>query len=369
MKVNFNISAVIANNALATSDSRLSKSLERLSSGLKINHAKDNPAGLAISKRMNAQLKGLSIATQNASDGISVIETAEGALSEVHAMLQRMNELAVKSSTGSINDSDRVAIQDEVDELKEEITRIARDTDFNGQALLNGSFDLKGYTNVEGVSFDYYADEVEVAKYDFTIDTITKDADGKITDVQVTMNQAAPNEFPPNTKVEYKDNLLHFTGPDGFEMKVKIEENVADNTPVTLDATGIGAMRLQIGANEGQLIEIRIPIMSLENIGVANVDMSTEASSRESIQKIAEGISFVSQARSRLGAYQNRLEHSTSSLDITNENMTGAYSRIIDVNMATEMTEYTNLQVMVQAGTSMLAQANERPQQVLQLLQ
>ena len=151
MKICYNASAMIANNALTRNDNKLAQSLQRLSSGLKVVEAKDNPAGMAMAKRMNAQLKGISVASQNSSDAISVIETADGALSEVHDILQRMNELAVKASTGTMGPEDRATVQDEIDQLKQEITRIADDTQFNGEPLLNGNFDLKGYTNEAAV--------------------------------------------------------------------------------------------------------------------------------------------------------------------------------------------------------------------------
>ena len=145
MRINYNVSAMISNNALTNNDNLLTKSLQRLSSGYKLNNAKDNPAGLAMAKRMNAQIEGISVAGQNASDGVSIIETADGALSEVSDMLQRMNELAVKASNGTMTQEDREIIQSEIAQLKSEITRVADTTEFNGQKLLNGEFARKGY--------------------------------------------------------------------------------------------------------------------------------------------------------------------------------------------------------------------------------
>lgn len=165
MKINFNTSAIIANKELSNHDKKLSTSIERLSSGYKINHAKDNASGLAIAKRMNAQIRGLTNSTQNASDGISVIETAEGALMEIQDMAQRLNELSVKASTGSITDSDREAIQAEVDQLRQEMERIVRDTEFNGQAILNGAFDLRGYASTPTVDVSYYSDSIIAGEY------------------------------------------------------------------------------------------------------------------------------------------------------------------------------------------------------------
>ena len=143
LKINYNISAMIANNSLKMNDNKLSAALERLSSGYKINNAKDDAAGLAIARRMNAQIKGLSVAEQDAKDGVSVVEIADGALAEVHDMLQRMNELAIKASNGTVSDDDRETIQSEVNQLKDEITRIGETTEYNGRKLFDGNFDLK----------------------------------------------------------------------------------------------------------------------------------------------------------------------------------------------------------------------------------
>jgi len=369
MNINFNMSAIIANNALANSDNKLSNSLEKLSSGFKINHAKDNAAGLAISKRMNLQIKGLTNAASIASNGISVIETAEGALSEVHSMIQRMKELAVQSSNGTCTSADRSAVQSEVIQLKEEIERLAEDTEYNGQSLLNGSFDLKGYSDNKSVSVKYYSDETPVSKYEITVTALaTFDVDGNVlTDAGVTLGAA----FPGGSSVEAEGNKVKVTAENGFEINFVIDNAmniVTDNTAI-LDITGLGAMTMQIGANEGQELNIRIPTISLENMDIEDTDLSTQDGALKALEEVDNATAFVSKTRSRLGAYQNRLEHTISSLNISGENMTSAYSRIMDVDMATEMTEYTKYQIMSQAGTSMLAQANERPQKVLQLLE
>lgn len=370
MRINYNVSAMISNNALSTSDDLLAKSLERLSSGLKINNAKDNPAGLAMAKRMNAQIEGLAKANENASDGISIIETADGALTEIHDMLQRMNELSVKASNGVITDADRQTIQDEVKELSEEIERIANSTEFNSQKLLNGEFDSKAYTTNESVKVSYYSDDVSVRTYDMTGAAVTFDADGNIDSFTATFGP----EFPVDLAVtDIKDNEVTLKASHGFEMKLDLtavaEAGMGAIGDFTIDATGIGAMRLQIGSNEGQILEVRIPEISLKNMGIKDIDVSTEAGANDALSRMSGAIAYVSSVRSRLGAYQNRLESSVNSIDITSENMTAAYSRIMDVDMAEEMTAYTTNQVLTQAGTSMLAQANERPSQVLQLLQ
>jgi len=374
MRINYNVSAMLSNNALANNDSLLAKSLERLSSGLKINHAKDNPAGLAMAKRMNAQLEGLSVASQNASDGISIIEIADGALTEVSDMLQRMNELSVKAANGVLTDEDRQTIQQEIVQLKEEITRVGEATEFNGQPLLNGEFSNKGYTDKLGVSVNSYTDDVTVKVYEIQSLTVQKETvDGQ--DVYTIQDGAVPGEdFPNGTIVEMNDSLLTFKADGGFGLKLDLTEAFDGTDIVSLDGMkvdvmGIGPMRLQIGANEGQILAVDISAINLRNMGIENIDVSTEAGAEDSIDRLGGAIKYVSSVRGKLGAYQNRLESTVNSLDISGENMTAAYSRIMDVDMAEEMTNYTTYQVLTQAGTSMLAQANERPSQVLQLLQ
>lgn len=370
MRINYNVSAMISNNALSNSENLLTKSLERLSSGLKINHAKDNPAGLATAKRMNAQLTGLSKAKENANDGISVIETADGAMTEVHEMLQRLNELAVKSSTGTLSDDDREMIQQEAEQLCSEIDRISDTVEFDTQKLLNGEFDLKAYTTEETMKVSTYSDKVAKGQYELKNVAITLDADGNVDSFQADF----AGKFPADVKVDkIQDNQVYLKAGNGFEMTLDLSRAAAEGKTnlgdVDIDATGIGAMRLQIGSNEGQVLEIQIPSVGIKQMGLDNLDLGTKEGAQAAIEKISGAISYVSGVRSQIGAYQNRLESTVNSLDITNENMTSAYSRIMDVDMAEEMTSYTTYQILAQAGTSMLAQANERPSQVLQLLQ
>ncbi len=383
MRINYNVSAMLSNNALANNDSLLAKSLQRLSSGLKINSAKDNPAGLAMAKRMNAQIKGLSVANQNASDGVSVIEIADGAMTEISDMLQRMNELAVKAANGTMSDTDRATIQDEVAQLKEEITRVAETTEFNGQKLLNGEFSLKGYTDNMDVKVNSYSADVEAKLYNINELTIEKEmVNGQETGGYI-VNATLGSEFPEGATVDIQDNLVIIKGSNRFEMKLDVSgldlESLDVNNPsvtvadanniLQIDATGIGAMRLQIGANEGQILAVDIPAITLQNMEIENIDVSTKEGAEDAINRLDTAVQYLSGVRGSLGAYQNRLESSINSLGVTSENMTAAYSRIMDVDMAEEMTQYTTAQVLTQAGTSMLAQANERPSQVLQLLQ
>lgn len=387
LKINYNVSAMIANNSLKTADNKLASSLERLSSGYKINHAKDNAAGLAIARRMNAQVRGLKVAEQDAKDGESVVEIADGALAEVHDMLQRMNELAIKASNGTASDDDRKIIQDEITQLQEEITRIGETTEYNSQKLFDGTFDLKGYSlNNNDIKVNYYSDEVNTGKYTVEVESVTFDELGNVkldanTKATVTRTDIAQ---PKTVEVSVSGTAeqLVLTGEDGFEIRLGvtsyvtstetagvIEYSMADIADLQLDITGIGGMTLQIGANEGQTIDLRIPQLSLLNLGINKTDVSTYDGALRAIDEVENAIATASEMRSRLGAYQNRLQHTQNNLSTSQENVTAAYSRIMDTDMAEEMTEYSNLQVVTQAATSILAQANERPSQVLQLLQ
>lgn len=413
LKINYNVSAMIANNSLKLADNKLSTSLERLSSGYKINHAKDNAAGLAIARRMNAQVRGLSVAEQDAKDGESVVEIADGALAEVHDMLQRMSELAIKATNGTMSDNDRAIVQDEIDQLQAEITRIGETTEYNSQKLFDGTFDLKGYTDVTEIKVNYYSDEVNTGKYELKLEDIYFDKEtGKVINTATTNAVTQRTDVAEPKEIELlpsgdSDQLI-LTSDGGFEIRLGISEDwIKNNTEevtltetvtkeeedgngniitttetitietlklkeeatINLDMTGIGAMTLQIGANEGQTIDLRIPQLSLLNLGINKTDVSTYEGAYNAIDEAANAISYVSEMRSRLGAYQNRLQHTQNNLATSQENVTAAYSRIMDTDMAEEMTEYSNLQVVTQAATSILAQANERPSQVLQLLQ
>lgn len=385
MRINYNVSAMLANNALANNDNALSASLERLSTGFKVNHAKDNPAGLAMAKRMNAQIIGLGVANDNASDGISVIEIADGAMSEVSSMLQRISELTIKASNGTTTDDDRAIIQNEIAELKEEIERVKDTTQFNGQNLLDGTFNVKGYTNDEHIKVSTFSEKTPKGKY--TVNSITfqdeVDAEGNPTGNKLVTNIQLGADFPAGAKAVpdgvnetvAENGFVTIKGSDGFELQLDLNDApdgtvpVAPKTSLEIEVTDVGPMRLQIGANEGQILEVEIPPVSLRNMGIENIDVSTEKGAKEAMSRMEGAIGFVSSIRGKLGAYQNRLESTVNSLDISEESMTAAYSRLMDVDMAEEMTQYTTNQVLTQAGTSMLAQANERPSQVLQLLQ
>ena len=376
MKINYNVSAVVANAALTVNEKKFNVSTERLSTGYKVNHAKENPSGIAIAKRMNAQLKGLSQSKDNASTAVSVVSTAEGALTEIQSMIQRMNELSVQAATGTKTDSDRESLQAEIKELKEEIERMKNDTEFNGKKLLNGDCDLKGYADAKGIKVSYYSDETPVANYKFSlVNPIPLDQDGNVDlkDGSVTLLQdGSENAFPKDAKITYDGDKVTVTAANEFEITFKVDKNVTTTSQdgsISLDITGIGAMRVQIGANEGQVLAIRIPEVSLDTLGLSDIDISTQEGAQRAIELSKQANAYISSVRSRIGAYENRLEHTQSSLGVTEENVTSAFSRIMDTDMAEEMTEYANQQVLNQAGISVLTQANQRPAEVLQLLQ
>ncbi len=381
MKVNYNVSAMIANNALKQNDNKLTNSLQRLSSGYKINSARDNAAGLAISRRMNAQIKGLNAANQDAKDGVSVVEIADGALSECHDILQRINELCVKAANGTMTDGDRGAIQQEVVQLSEELKRIGKTTEYNGQPLLDGTFDLKGYVeNNNNVKINYYSDAMLYG--DYTMKITPPAAGSEIYEVESTNIGSGVTTILSGTVV---DGQLIAKGDNGQEVRFELRTGWESELELDVKLTGYGAMTMQVGANEGQTVDLRIPEMSLLNLGLGDIngnltlvlgplgtpDPSVDYAEKaqEAIDRVKNAIDFVSSMRSRMGAYQNRLEHTQSNLAVSEENVTAAYSRIMDTDMAEEMSNYSNLQVVTQAATAILAQANERPSQMLQLLQ
>lgn len=657
MRINHNIPALRSNNQLSSTNSKLDKAIERLSSGKRINSASDDAAGLAISQKMDTQIRGLEQASRNASDGISVIQTAEGALNEVHSMLQRMRELAIQVSNGTYDSVDRSAVQAEVDQLNEEIQRISDTTEFNERKLLNGEIDRRSYSNTNDLDIISVSDTVKPDHYEITVTqpgtkatltsvattagvkqanvapgqkvtlkdngTIAAGAVGTInvngeevkitegdsadvvftkvrelcetvnatcsvvdtngiaasysfdgnqtlvfqskaygstakveiycdnielanllgiaeddlgstnpsygTDVQATIGDVGSRKgFTDTATVTGKGNVITVSDSNGFEIKFEpvSEEMVADpqlqtdaadaannvittlnnaitnpadkitDTEITeilgkikdgnltgavsqlrtivtdaayatdleaaitdisdpkavlakaiddynaggtstvdidsdtaneaikkaiegdiagadaiLDAFSVthsqdvsaikniysgaapssafvinnlmndikvaakvtvldaGPMDLQIGANEGQMMEVRIPKMDPKSLGIDDINLSTADGAQEAIGKVDAAVNAVSQIRSKLGAYQNRLEHSITNIDTTTENMTESMSRIEDADMAEEMSEYTQQNVLSQAGTQMLAKANQRPETLLQLLQ
>ncbi|GMQ57139.1 FliC/FljB family flagellin [Vallitalea sediminicola] len=590
MRINHNIPALRALHQLTMNNSKLDKSLERLSSGLRINHSSDDAAGLAITQKMDTQVRGLEQAKRNTMDGISLIQTAEGALNEVHSMLQRIRELSVQASNGTYDDKDRKAIQEEVGQLQKEIQRISDNIEFNERKLLNGEIDRRAFPNFDNIAqIVSLSDTVEPGDYKLNIisdatkanitstDTckdITKDgiislngeevkiystddenmvfsklrglaekvgvnlksidssgastkfklddtvklqfeskqygSDFKVDlkgsndvlgflglgiqtvtgkDVEASIDNEN-SDFSPTATVSTKGNIVTVSDINGFEMKFEAVEGRVENNEAYIAGTGVvvgvtteqkdiyvksfmsalgsgksiadaqsyahstskipsggtpdmsgvndailteawdvadsilgspgsdiikshlgktdneiintiatgaittktakkaldaykavlcnqtnisvldaGPLDLQIGANEGQFMEIRIPNLSPKALGIHTLNLSTADGAQLAIGTVDDAISQVSGIRAKLGAYQNRLEHTVNNLSVASESMTEAMSRIQDADMAYEMAQYTQRNVIAQAGTSMLAQANQRPQSILQLLQ
>lgn len=542
MIINHNITALNTHRQLSTNSAATSKNIEKLSSGLRINRAGDDAAGLAISEKMRGQIRGLDMASKNAQDGISLIQTAEGALNETHSILQRVRELSVQSANGTNTEEDRKALQSEVKQLKSEIDRIGDTTEFNTKKLLNGALKtdgavvgtdstngakvlnqtaakLAGATNfnaVDGSAIAWTAkDKIKIDTVEIEIDwdkglsdaekTLMKsdysatpmtasqksdikaamekvinqaitdhnaangtnvanvklyEAGGKLTiesgsngqtseldttnatilstfvDAAVTTNKGqdqlaktVPAEalsFEINgvklktaalttaaagadatgvatdmqTKIRaaidtYNTSAGLVKGQDGFIDKDAVFVEAKDgrfsitsaNGPVKFneaegstlvkdlgltqaqtDASGNGGMTFQIGANKGQSITFGINDMRSSALGISSVDISTTAGASASITSLDKAISSVSSERAKLGAVQNRLEHTINNLNTSSENLTAAESRVRDVDMAKEMMEQTKNNILAQAAQAMLAQANQQPQGVLQLL-
>lgn len=385
MKVNSNIQAMFTQAILSSNEEKMAKSTQKMSSGYKINRAKDNPAGIAISNRMNAQLKSLDRANKNAKNAVNAVQTAEGAMSEIEAMLQRMNELSIQASNGTMTEEDRKAINEEVSQLCGEITRISQSTTYNTQGLLDGTQDLKGYSeNPEKLTVRSYNEQFLNGKYKVSLDSnggvvgdeiklVTGDKPTDLKSVKVTyeVTEFEKEDSDGNKVKSYSTRI--FTA-DGGELVLDKNNEDAVNE-VTIEAKGIGGMKIQTGAEEDHEIQVIIPKVSLKTLGLADlednicIDCTTEDGAKEAIDLVGRAIDFVSRARAKLGAYQNRLESTISNLDVSTENLTESYSTIKDIDMAEGMVEYTTLQVLIQAGTTMLAQANEQPQAALQLLQ
>lgn len=374
MKVNSNVQAMFAQSILSANEEKMAKSTQKMSSGYKLNRAMDNPAGMAITNRMRAQLSSLERATKNSKNAINAIQTAEGALSEIESMLQRMNELSIQGSNGTMSSSDRLAIQEEVDQLVSEINRISKNTTYNSQNLLDGTQDLKAFSRPsKDISVRNYNELMDVGKYKISVG-----ADGL---VKSLTKDGATIDIAAQEVVEFVDKDGKTTGystkihtANGAELTFETKGD-SGATDVELDITGYGGMKIQVGAEEGQEIQVVIPEVSLRTLnfvdldGNRTLDLRTEEGATKAISQIASAIDYVSAARSKLGAYQNRIENTVTNLDVTTENLTESYSTIKDIDMAEGMVEYTTLQVLIQAGTSMVAQANEQPQQALQLLQ
>ena len=434
MVVQHNLSAMNANRMLNVTTSAQSKSTEKLSSGYKINRAADDAAGLSISEKMRKQIKGLTQASSNAQDGVSAVQTAEGALTEVHSMLQRMNELAVQSGNGTMSKDDRQNIQDEMDQLVSEIDRVSETTKFNETYLLKGDDVSNGNTKkyaeddvigsidgvkvqAKGTTADELTDGAEIKLGTITVKS-SNDTSFAIAEADVTKaeNVVSVSSDGTNTTVTLKDGTEKTDTKDAIQTTYGIETKAAgsatilkslkaENTNATVtgnytgnldnlkvgDAVNVkltvgssGATALstsakslvlsfQVGADTTaeNKIDVTMESMSAKSIGIEGISVTgkTSTNADKAVDTIGNAIKKVSSQRSALGAVQNRLEHTIANLDNVVENTTSAESRIRDTDMAEEMVAYSKNNILIQAGQSMLAQANQSNQGVLSLLQ
>ena len=373
MIINHNLAANNAIRNMNINSNNASKSMQKLSSGLAINSAADNAAGLAISEKMRGQIRGLDQASANAQDGISLIQTAEGALNETTSMLQRMRELVVQANNGTNTDDDKAQIQKEVAQLSTEITDTANRTEFNTQKLITGSLGNKAVT-----TGGFGATALALG--------VTIDASGAATGASFTVSATANtvtlvNKNGLETQAIAIDGktLAKGTVIDFNKLGVKFtatSSTIADiSAGGTLTTTG-NTCTIQIGANKSQTLSLSFDDMSASALGtdkttnnIAHVDVTSTTQSFDTrLQIVDDAIRQVSTQRAQMGAYQNRLEHTINNLGTSSENLTSAESRIRDVDMAKEMSTYSKNNILSQAAQAMLAQANQQPQQVLQLL-
>ncbi|WP_214884594.1 MULTISPECIES: flagellin [unclassified Exiguobacterium] len=455
MIINHNLNSMNAHRNMSFNTTQTGKAMEKLSSGLRINRAGDDAAGLAISEKMRGQIRGLDQATRNSQDAISLIQTAEGALNETHSILQRMRELSVQSSNDTTTDADRNEIQKEVSQLKSEVDRISNTTEFNTKKLLDGSvaknanstssFANTGLTGVKVSNDDLKADTYTVTVAAGADEVFTEISDTTdVTSIAITGGSTvemgnytleAQTNSGDNTQLDYllKDangkelatvtaaksattvaiGGFDFTVPNSsgdttgegtlkFSVGQSATFTVTDSTSTTVGTTTLvndtsgkvnvggleftfnsdlaagtndadikiqdNSLEFQIGANENQTVKLALGDMDTAGLDIADLDVSNKTGAQVAITKLDEAIQSVSGERSKLGANQNRLEHTINNLSTSAENLQAAESRIRDVDMAKEMMNFTKNNILNQAAQAMLAQAKSQPEAVLQLL-
>ena len=417
MVVQHNLTAMNSNRMLGVTTNKQAKSTEKLSSGYKINRAADDAAGLSISEKMRKQIRGLTQASSNAQDGISAVQTAEGALNEVQDMLQRMNELAVKAANGTNSEDDRNYIQDEVNQLIKEIDRVSTTTKFNETYLLKGD-DSVEFTNPKAaavkftdgddtagteknatIEFNVAGIKTKGGKSDATFNILGKNYSVRVEEDDTDATVAKKLAEAINADKLSDDNAGEFkaeadtttagkiTLTSAKKAAVKDNEKFKDGTNMEVKSSGVLTLDLHVGADSTSDNQISVDIkqMSASVLGLktgnsttgdATGDLDTllvngkdDKHARDAIDTIASALQEVSKQRSALGAAQNRLEHTIANLDNVVENTTSAESSIRDTDMATEMVKYSNNNILAQAGQAMLAQANQSNQGVLSLLQ
>ena len=392
MIINHNMNALNAHRNMGVNNTAAGKSMEKLSSGLRINRAGDDAAGLAISEKMRGQIRGLTQASRNSADGISMIQTAEGALNETTNILQRMRELAVQASNDTNTSSDREEIQKEINALTEEVDRIANNTEFNTQKLLNGS--------KSGEAGDLVREEVKAVKGEFKIklDNDLKENDKLVIDGKIikfeTKDVAGSTAIEDKIKEVFGEKydvvatgkkeikLTQKKGIDKDEFNVSLNGVDLDENKAKIEKGGVtaraeefseGKVSVQVGANASQSMSIEIGDMRAQALNITNakgkgLSVEDAESANEAITAFDAALNAVSSQRANLGAVQNRLEYTISNLDNTAENLTSAESTLRDVDMAKEMMEYSKNNILNQAAQAMISQANQQPQNVLQLL-
>jgi flagellin len=400
MRINNNLMAINTHRQLGITNTASSKSMEKLSSGFRINRAGDDAAGLAISEKMRGQIRGLTQASRNAQDTISLIQTAEGALTESHAILQRMRELAVQAANDTNTDSDRKELQNEVKQLISELDRIGNTTEFNTKKLLDGS--AKGVK--EAVDGSMRINNNSALTLDVSATALATIKESALVDGAYMIIKVDHNTSTGGT-AEFAASNYKVIGPDGkeathitvasdsiilksailgsgntatisFNASATLSENMKVGESITFvfsaaeeasDALDDSIMA-QIGANAGQTAFISMGDMRAAALGVDEIDISSKFGAQVAIETVNNALEKVSTQRSALGAMQNRLEHTIKNLDTSAENLQASESRIRDVDMAKEMMEFTKQNILQQAAQAMLAQANQAPQGVLQLL-
>ncbi len=386
MRINTNVPALNTYSRLTSANNAKSDSLAKLSSGLRINRAGDDAAGLAISEKMKGQIGGLKQATRNAQDGISLIQTAEGALNETQDIVNRMRDLATQGANATLSDEDRAEINKEFNALRDEVDRISQTTNFNGKNLLDGEFDSASKATVEKTGdIDMYM------TVNFTDKSLTdsfeisygRDDQNNVT---VKLKDESKYELKDNENGTYsimtKDDAT--TPIPGFKseqvgvVKLTTEGRYGEGdvdatktshkTSFTEDDKNKG-LDFQVGANTGDMISVKMGTMNAETLGLNSLDLSNQKNAEMAINQLDLASSKISSTRSDLGAAQNRMQHTINNLAVAQENLTEANSRIRDVDMAEEMMNFTKNNILSQAATSMLSQANAMPQSVLSLLQ
>lgn len=402
MRIMNNVGSLNAWRNLSMTDQSLSKSLERLSSGYRINRSADDAAGLAISEKMRSQIKGMNQAARNAQDGVSLVQTAEGALNEVHTILQRMRELAVQAANGTLTGADRNTVQNEMDELSAEITRITNTTQFNSKDLINGAMQATaasgggtgeiifqiGPNQNQTMTFSVAAmdsytlgiarDFREMEDNSNIINTISSASMtllGAVNSVEDYTLQLAWDATASNYTANLVDSsgalVASATGVDAGET-VNLSDGTNTWLTVVMDNAILDAqtgLTAQLQFHAATSTQFANGAKTAQAVSIAGLDITTEANASAAITKIDTAVNTVSAQRAQLGAMQNRLEHTINNLRVVSENLVASESRIRDVDMAMEMAQFTKNQILMQAGTAMLAQANAKNQAVLQLLQ